>query len=301
MISVIVPIYLVEKYIDKCINSILKQTYSNLEIILVDDGSPDACPQICENYKQIDNRIRVVHRNNGGLSAARNSGLDIAKGQYISFIDSDDYIFPSMFEKMVNAIESSSSDLCICGIEPIYEGEFRGRIEVGQIENKEYSREDFFYLINKWYYVTTVNKLYKAEIFSEIRFPVGRIHEDEFTIHHIVAKCSKIVTIPDIGYAYVQRANSIMNSKISTRHLDLIYALIDRYYFFRQTKRKKLAHQTSINAYGYMMHNLNQMDIGNNLKEIKRCIKDVEKVLLYDKNIRSVKLYFSYLISKNKK
>lgn len=295
MISVIVPVFAVEKYIDKCIKSIQKQTYTNLEIILVDDGSPDNCPQICDLYKCADDRIHVVHRKNGGLSAARNSGLEIARGKYISFIDSDDYIYPDMYEKMILAMSETSADLCVCGIEPVYEENFRGKLENIYIEKNVYDREEFLYLINKWYYVTTVNKLYKRELFEELRFPEGRIHEDEFMIHYVVEKCSKIVTIPDVGYVYVQRANSIMNAKISTKHLDLIYALIDRYYFFQRTKRKKLAHQTAIYAYGYMMHYLEQMDIGSCPDEIKKSIEVTEKVLINDNNSRAVKLFFRYL------
>ena len=115
-ISIIVPIYNVEKYLRKCIDSILNQSYDNLQIILVDDGSPDNCPKICDEYLNKDNRIQVIHKSNGGLSSARNAGIKVANGKYIAFIDSDDYIELNMIEKLVNAIEKSNADLCICGI-----------------------------------------------------------------------------------------------------------------------------------------------------------------------------------------
>lgn len=295
LISVIVPIYAVEKYLEKCIQSIRNQTYTNLEIILVDDESPDNCPLICDSYIEVDERIKVIHQKNGGLSAARNSGLEIAKGKYISFVDSDDYLYPDMYENMIEAIKVTSADICVCGIEPIYEGHFRGKLEKINIENSTYDKETFFQLISKWYYVTTVNKLYRKEIFNQLRFPVGRIHEDEFVIHKIVDKCTNIVTIPHIGYAYVQRENSIMNSKMSIKHLDLIHALINRYTFFKATGRKELAHRTAIYAYGHLMNYLEQMDIQSGLPEIRKCVIEIEKILIKDKNIRVVKLLYNYL------
>ena len=301
LISVIVPVYAVEQYLDRCVRSIINQSYNNLEIILVDDGSPDNCPAMCDSYIAIDSRVKVVHQKNGGLSAARNSGIDIAAGKYISFVDSDDFLYPDMYKNMIEAVENFSADLCVCGIEAIYEGECRGKLGEVTIENKVYNNEDFFQLINKWYFVTTVNKLYKRDTFSDLRFPEGKIHEDEFTIHRIVEKCPTIVTITDVGYAYVQRANSIMNATVSIKHLDLIYALIDRYEFFKKTGRKELAHNTAIYAYGHLTHYLEQMDIQSGLPEIRKCLEKTEYVLINDKNVRFIKLFYNYLRARMRK
>ena len=121
LISVVVPIYNVENYIKKCVDSILSQTYKNLEIILVDDGSPDNCPQICDEYAQKDNRIKVIHKENGGLSDARNAGIDISKGKFITFIDSDDYIEKDYVEVLYNSIKENASDMAIGSHKAIYD------------------------------------------------------------------------------------------------------------------------------------------------------------------------------------
>ena len=125
LVSVVVPVYKVEKYINKCIDSIINQTYKNLEIILVDDGSPDRCPQICDEYAKKDNRIKVIHKKNSGLGAARNTGIDAAKGEYIGFVDSDDWIMPNMYEEMVNCCENYQVPICECTISFIDENGIR--------------------------------------------------------------------------------------------------------------------------------------------------------------------------------
>lgn len=235
-ISFIVPIYNVEKYLKECVDSILSQTYRNFELILVDDGSPDGCPEMCDEYAKQDSRVVVIHKKNGGLSDARNAGLDIAKGEYIGFVDSDDYISPIMYETLINRILSDKSDLAICEYVRVSESgvklsndELNHKMHNRCYSSKEFIKELFIpYGIS---YVVTVNKLYRKDIFNELRFPAGKQHEDEFIIHRVIAQCNKISYVEDGLYYYRQREESIITRKFDARRLDFGYALIDRYYF----------------------------------------------------------------------
>jgi glycosyltransferase involved in cell wall biosynthesis len=237
LISIIVPAYKVEKYLRRCINSIINQTYTNLEIILVDDGSPDNCGKICDEYAGKDQRIKVIHKENGGLSDARNRGLDIAKGEYIGFIDSDDWIKEDYIEKLLNLINDYNADISICNLVKVYN-------ENQQI-NADYNPEIKIYTniqaleqyFDKYYtnMVIACCKLYKAELINGIRFPVGKIHEDEFTTHKLLYKANKTVMTTEGLYYYLQRNDSIMgkgfNLKGSLHHLE---ALEERLLFYKK-------------------------------------------------------------------
>lgn len=225
IISVIVPVYKVERYIRRCIDSILTQTYTNLEIILVDDGSPDDCGRICDEYAVKDKRVKVIHQENGGLSAARNAGLDIATGDYIGFVDSDDYIAPDMYEKLISIIRDNSANVAMCSYSFVDEyGNIicvpspivNSCISPTEAINNLYSE---FYC----YYVTVWNRLYESSIFSSIRFDVGKTVEDAFIAHKIYLSCDKIVMIDEPLYYYVQRSGSIMHTP-SIAQLDEIEA-----------------------------------------------------------------------------
>ena len=227
MVSVIVPIYKVEAYLKKCIKSIQNQTYSNLEIILVDDGSPDGCGAICDRYAKEDTRIRVIHKENGGLSDARNKGLDIATGEYILFVDSDDYIHPQMVEILLQHLEVVDADMAVCGFKTVEENEevifdcfdiceTAGRekktevvgIDAGEVFEGQAVMNNLQY--KNLLTVVAWNKLYKAELFAELRYPKGRVQEDEFLVHHILHLCRRTVYIPTELYYYLQRTSSIM-------------------------------------------------------------------------------------------
>lgn len=226
LISIIVPIYNVEKYLPKCIESIMTQTYENIEIILVDDGSTDNSGLICDEYKEKDSRIVVIHKKNGGLSDARNTGTETAKGEYVGFIDSDDYIDKTMYEKLYNAIKQNDADMSICswvrvdedGDEIIVENEsspLKDEVINGEIALSKV-------LVNNGvFYVTAWNKLYKKDLVKKIKFPVGKIHEDEFTVHRFMHKCNKIVCISDILYFYLKRSDSITGIKSSDKKKEL--------------------------------------------------------------------------------
>lgn len=262
MISIIVPIYRVEKYLKECVDSILAQTYKNFELILVDDGSPDNCPAICDGYAKQDDRVVVVHKKNGGLSDARNAGLDIAKGEYIGFVDSDDYISPIMYETLMNRIISDQSDIVICEYICVDEsGEIIDNNKSHRkIQSRCYLQNDFITEIAVLYgdnYLIAWDKLYRKEIFNSLRFPIGKLHEDAFTFHHIIEKCGKISYIRDRLYYYRIREGSIMTKKFDVRRLDFGDALIDRYYF---TKKKKFTQWKNETAY-ILSHELEKWNV----------------------------------------
>jgi len=219
LISVIIPIYKVEAYLDACVSSVVKQSHKNIEIILVNDGSPDNCPAMCDAWTEKDPRIKVIHKENGGLSDARNAGLDIAAGEYISFVDSDDWILPTMFENMLQIMQKENADIVACNIRSCYEDHedvwgckeyFSGNSE--QILDMLFS--DTTYPVSAW------NKLYKRECWGNLRFPVGKICEDAFTTYQLVHNAGRIVQIPEAYYCYRIRPQSIMTSAFSNKRMD---------------------------------------------------------------------------------
>ena len=210
LISVIIPVYKVEQYLRRCLDSIVNQTYTNLEIILVDDGSPDNSPQICDEFANKDNRIAVIHKKNGGLSDARNAGLDICKGEYISFVDSDDWVSQEYINKLYSSITKSHADIAI--VNHTLVNDFCTPKCDKKPSVKIFTKQQaLFKLIAKQYqpFVVSWGKLYRKELFKSIRFPVGKYHEDEFTSHFLLYAASKITFSPNILYFYYQRPNSI--------------------------------------------------------------------------------------------
>lgn len=212
-ISVIVPIYNVEKYLERCIESIINQTYKNLEIILIDDGSPDKCGTICDKYSKMDSRIVVIHKENGGLSDARNAGIKVATGDYISYIDSDDYIDTDMYEYMINELEFQNSDIVICGIYKEFEdgkSYIKTNRSIERLENKEaLIRLNSFASFD----MAVWNKLYKKSVIEGIEFPIGKKSEDYFVMYQYFNKSQMISILPDPKYHYLQRENSISRGK----------------------------------------------------------------------------------------
>lgn len=196
MVSVIVPIYNVEKYLKRCIDSILNQTYKNLEIILVDDGSPDKCPQICDEYAKEDDRIIVIHNKNGGVSSARNAGLDIARGKYIGFVDPDDYINYDMYSAMVNEMDNFACDAVICGFCQVSEKENK-IIRKESLQSKVLSVEECFKELFSFSGLdikpVVWNKLFKRDIISDLRFcEYIEISEDLLFCVEYLLRCDKI-------------------------------------------------------------------------------------------------------------
>ncbi len=225
-ISVIIPVYKVERYLDACVASVAGQTYPDLEIILVDDGSPDNCPALCDAWAAKDTRIRVIHRPNGGLSAARNSGLDIATGDFITFVDSDDKLEPQTLERALTAQQNTDADLVIFNL--VYTDEHDKPLEKpdftvfrDEILTVEQLWEKYFVLDDRCiYYAIACNRLYKCEIFSTLRFRQGKRYEDMFIMPHVLGRCKTVACMSYQGYRYIQHNGSIMSQGDPRNYLD---------------------------------------------------------------------------------
>ena len=224
LISVIVPIYKVEKHLDRCVESIVNQTYKNLEIILVDDGSPDNCPQMCDSWADKDKRIKVVHKENGGLSDARNAGMPFATGEIISFIDSDDWIELDMFEKMLNRMQEDNSDVVSCGVKWVEEDGtlIRDVTSEDEILDTTAAMKELLNDIKLKQHVW--NKIYKYDLIKDIPFEKGKYHEDVFWSYQVVGIAKKVSVVKESFYNYVQRSNSIMGEGFSAKRLDALDA-----------------------------------------------------------------------------
>lgn len=241
LITVIVPVYNVEKYLDCCVKSIVNQTYHNLEIILVDDGSTDCSGTKCEEWTQRDERITVIHQNNSGLSAARNVGIENAQGQYIAFIDSDDFIHRNFVKTMYDACIEYNVPLCVCGIlETLDETVNNSCVDI-QIELvKQQQLYEQLYSVRNVETVSAANKLYAIELFDEIRYPVGRRNEDEATIHFIIEKTDCAAWISKPLYFYRQTPNSITRQPYNLKMLDELWSKEVRLEFFKSREMNDL-------------------------------------------------------------
>ena len=234
LISIIIPVYKVEKYLEKCIESVLKQSYTNLQIILVDDGSPDNCGKICDEYAKKDSRIEVIHKVNGGLSDARNVGISKAKGRYIGFVDSDDYIKEDMYEILLNLIKKYDADVSICNLYDVIDGNECIRNKENGI--REYSRLDILkeVLLDKNIQSYAWNKLYEKELFDEIKYPIGKKYEDIGTTFYVFEKCNKIVVTSEPEYYYLKRSDSLVNNVTESTVLDYTEIIIQRYLYTKE-------------------------------------------------------------------
>ncbi len=241
LISVIVPVYKVEKYLNRCVDSILSQSYPNLEVLLVDDGSPDTCPEICDAYAERDARVRVIHKVNGGLSDARNAGMDAARGEYIAFVDGDDYVDTEMLAQLEQALQTSGDRLAVCGFQTVTdEGGLRRKTAMHfapRLTEDEYWYQLFF----PYRDLGTVawNKLYHRSLLEGLRFPVGAIHEDEWLVHQYISRAGHISVVNQCLYSYVVRDGSITAQPLSPRSLSILEALSRRLAYFEETGRKR--------------------------------------------------------------
>lgn len=243
MISVIIPVYNVSAFLVRCLDSVLGQTYQALEIILVDDGSTDESPNICDEYEARDHRVRVIHQENAGLSGARNAGLEIATGTYIAFVDSDDFIHPAMYESLLQALQQTGADMAVSGIVKVNETDCKDLtfppLPSGELPVVSFhTREDILAQLQERDAQTVVawSKLYKKELFEKTRFPQGRLHEDAAVIHKILWQCQIVCYVDMEFYYYVQRGSSIMCSALESEKgiRDGIAAYRDRIDFFTE-------------------------------------------------------------------
>lgn len=243
LISIIVPVYKVEPYLRECIDSILAQTYRDFELILVDDGSPDRCGAICDEYAAQDSRIRVVHQENGGLSAARNTGLEIAAGDYITFVDSDDVVHPEYLSFLFEILCKTGADISICRFLR-YSGETPAaepcEIAISAVMT---GRESCYALYGDEavVYTTAWGKLYRRKLFEGVRYPVGRIHEDEATTYKLLYQANKVAVLENELYLYRQNLDSIMNTRFSEKRYHALTAFEERIAFFREQGEHELA------------------------------------------------------------
>lgn len=227
LITVVIPIYNTEKYLTECVDSVRKQTYTNIEIILVDDGSPDRAPILCDEYAAVDSRIRVIHKKNGGLSSARNAGIKEANGSFVTFVDSDDVVHARMIEKMYLLHEKYDADIVKIGL-----------LETTVAKHEETASTEIVVdpitAMNRIYtdkpeIVCACGKLFKIELFQHLLFPEGIIHEDEFLMPKLFHRANKIVLSDEILYYYMQRENgSIMRSPFTKKRMDVLYVMEER-------------------------------------------------------------------------
>lgn len=241
LISIIVPVYNVEQYLSKCIESLTKQTLKDIEIILVNDGSTDDSVRICKEYMSRDNRIKLINKINGGLSDARNEGIKIAKGKYIGFVDSDDWVDINMYNNLYDIARKSKADIVQCDFLMVYDEKFSLS---DTLEGKKvYIQEPIEYLYKGEYVKNIVvwNKIFKKELFDEIEFPVGKVHEDEFTTYKLLMKAKLMVETDFKMYFYRQREGSITNSGFSIKRLDILQALEERKQYFKTNNKYDLA------------------------------------------------------------
>lgn len=283
LISVIVPVYNVEKYLDKCIESIVNQTYKNLEIILVDDGSPDNCPQICDNWAKKDDRIIVIHKENSGAGAARNAGIDIAKGKYIGFVDSDDYISNNMYEFLLGLFEDDV-DIVECEYKRVYNFEYKFQSEDEEHIIKATSLEAMKYNINS----NIFNQLAPVKLFSKkalegVRYPVGNSIDDEFFTYKTIANCKVLVHSSKVLYAYYQNDKSVMHKDFGMWRLEAVNAQIEKKKFIEEFF-PSLIFDIDIKIWQWCIH-IGKLALKYGTKQEKKAVFDNLKTVTTDNSL----------------
>lgn len=261
-ISVIVPVYKVEPYLRRCVDSILGQTFTDFEVILVDDGSPDACPAICDEYAGKDERVRVIHQENGGLSAARNAGLDWvfsnSDSRWISFVDSDDWVHPRFLEYLHRAVIENNTPISVCNFQ-------KTKQYFNRLENISYSSTVHyglnFFVENGIIGTVAWNKLYRKELFFSRRYPIGKLHEDEFLTYLLLYDANNIAYISLKLYYYYSNPTGIMNSAYTISRLDAVEAIELQYKFISelgQDNSKNIMLKRLVDAYTNHIHKLDE-------------------------------------------
>lgn len=236
LISVLVPAYQAEKHIEKCLSSIVSQSWTDLEIIVVDDGSKDRTGEIADDFASRDERVRVIHKENAGVAAARNTLLDASNGEYILQVDADDYISPKAVETLYKTMMDTRADLCVCTMTtggcPDYDFPEKDHRKIETLEG----REKFHRLFDdrKFDSIVPWEKLYKRELFDGLRYPDGKIHEDEYLAHHILDRAKRVTYTDDVLFYYTVEKKSITKSSFSLKRLDCVPALLDRISFFEK-------------------------------------------------------------------
>lgn len=292
LISVIVPVYNVKEYLEFCVNSIRNQTYTNMEIILVDDGSTDGSAELCDELAKCDKRIRVLHQTNQGAAAARNKGVDASKGDYISIIDGDDYIWPEMYDVLLEALKQSDADFACCPYEEvseqkILESKYRitNPIDISILDKNDIYRH--FYDHNTMW-VIQPNKLYTKRMFEEYRFPHGHFYEDEYAAHRMLKCIKRAVYVNVPYYRYYIRQGSATKRGITSRQLFLLDALMDRIEYFREENEIEMLPIAESHFFeAYKSVAIGMMDRTANAKKELRRIRKQYRKCLRDSDINS--------------
>lgn len=296
LISIIVPVYNVEEYLDNCMDSIVNQTYNNLEILLIDDGSTDQSSAMCDRWAIKDKRIKVIHKKNGGLSDARNAGIQTATGQYIAFVDSDDWIEKYYIEYLYRAIKETGAEISACEIRQVIDGQKTEKLNNEALSQIKCTTEEALATILKGngFRAVAWNKLYTADLLVGETFKVGILHEDEFFTYRIIGKAKTLSFVKNQLYNYRQREGSIMKTT-SMRHLDVLDAYLGRLYYLSKRfpelyKRDKVTFCfTCANYYcdatmkKFEDNNKSKLIIKEKRKEIKFTINELLQYSLREK------------------
>lgn len=287
LVSVIVPCYNVEQYLPQCIDSILYQTYRNLEVWLVDDGSPDRCGEICDEYAKKDARIKVINKKNGGLADARNVALDVMTGEYVVFVDSDDYISPTHIEGLYHLIENYGADVSVNTFCSFYEGSSPNpspKSTKDWVLDGLHAAEIMFY--QEHFDTTAWGKMYKASLFDGIRYPQGLLFEDLPTTYRLLLRANKVVFNDEQSYFYLLRSNSIEGAAFSPHKLDSglqLMAMMDK----DSDKLQPIINSYNCRIVSFAFHLLLQMPNGyEHRKDLERRIKMIRLSVLMDNRAR---------------
>lgn len=305
LISIIIPVYNVEKYLAKNIESVIRQTYRNIEVILINDGSTDNSGKICDEYAKIDKRIKVIHKSNGGLSDARNVGIDVANGQFITFCDSDDYLKESYIEYLYELIKKDKCKMSICSYCILTENE--KMIDCGKGYNEGILTTEQTLsrmLCDEGFSVSACAKLYAKELFDDVRYPVGKLCEDNGTTYKLIKKC-KLISYGNISqYIYIKRSGSIMNSKFNMKKLDLLELtnemaneLLEEYPNIKDAIERRVIY-AKLSIIRQAINDDTSVKLVKKLRQ--EVIRDWKKILLNKKiNSRDKAAFFILLLGKN--
>lgn len=277
LISVIVPVYRVEAYLDKCIRSIAEQTYTNLEILLVDDGSPDRSGEICDAWAEQDSRIRVIHKENGGAGLARNVALDQARGKFIGFVDSDDYIAPDMYRQLYTLL-CQGADIAECGFVETADDDAVLDSEAGTFREYSPAQAMELHIRDQLFRQLIWNKLYRRETIGCARFPVGTKIDDEFFTYLPLSKAKKLASISGRLYAYRQQSGSIMHQPFSLNRLQGIQAKEQRLAYLRQNM-PELVEEARVELFDSCLFSMQASLRWLRGEELERARADIRRVL----------------------
>lgn len=282
-ISIIVPVYNVEEHVNKCIDSILSQTFGDFELILIDDGSTDKSGKICDSYAKRDSRIKVVHQKNGGLSAARNAGIDMALGEFLGFIDSDDFIEKDMYSTLYEDINGSGADIAVCGLYDVYGKKcIKNKYTMNKcvLDSKMAFK---LVLESKFISVSAVNKLYRKSLFKDLRYPVGKTYEDAFLTPILFLEAQKISYNPAPKYYYNHKTESITTKKFNMSDMSIINAY-KHHLDFVEKDMPELKNQAMFRylwAHMVVMDKLVKCDINNYKCTYERVFKVIKSNIFF--------------------